>query len=187
MNHCTRAKAEGPDAACIFVDEAQFLTRAQAWQLSDVVDDLRIPVLCYGLRTDFRGELFEGSQYLLAWADELRDQAGREALGGEAAHEESASSFESESEPVRETRTEDMADRLKMVASSEPLTGAQAAAAKKPKPAKAGGVKNVFVDASHEQLQFLERVVQQLQEAGAHNLRIDYGTDRWMVLTVESK
>ena len=121
--------------------------------------------------------------------NELRDQAGREASGGEAAHEESASSFESESEsePVRETRTEDMADRLKMVASSEPLTGAQAAAAKKPKPAKAGGVKNVFVDASHEQLQFLERVVQQLQEAGAHNLRIDYGTDRWMVLTVESK
>ncbi len=58
---------------CVLVDEAQFLTRAQVWQLSDVVDALRIPVLCYGLRTDFRGELFEGSQYLLAWADELTE------------------------------------------------------------------------------------------------------------------
>jgi thymidine kinase len=56
---------------CVLVDEAQFLTRAQVWQLSDIVDELRIPVLAYGLRTDFRGELFEGSRYLLAWADEL--------------------------------------------------------------------------------------------------------------------
>ncbi|TWH99416.1 thymidine kinase [Luteimonas cucumeris] len=58
---------------CVLVDEAQFLSRAQVWQLSEVVDALRIPVLCYGLRTDFRGELFEGSQYLLAWADELTE------------------------------------------------------------------------------------------------------------------
>ena len=58
---------------CVLVDEAQFLTRAQAWQLGDVVDALRVPVLCYGLRTDFRGELFEGSQYLLAWADEISE------------------------------------------------------------------------------------------------------------------
>jgi thymidine kinase len=58
---------------CVFVDEAQFLTRAQAWQLSDVVDRLEIPVLAYGLRTDFRGELFEGSRYLLAWADNLEE------------------------------------------------------------------------------------------------------------------
>jgi thymidine kinase len=57
----------------VLVDEAQFLSKAQAWQLSEVVDALRIPVLCYGLRTDFRGELFEGSQYLLAWADELQE------------------------------------------------------------------------------------------------------------------
>ena len=56
---------------CVLVDEAQFLTRSQVWQLSEVVDALRIPVLCYGLRTDFRGELFEGSAALLAWADEL--------------------------------------------------------------------------------------------------------------------
>ena len=56
---------------CVLVDEAQFLARAQVWQLTDVVDQRRIPVLAYGLRTDFRGELFEGSQYLLAWADNL--------------------------------------------------------------------------------------------------------------------
>jgi thymidine kinase len=56
---------------CVLVDEAQFLSRPQVWQLGDVVDVLRIPVLCYGLRTDFRGELFEGSQALLGWADEL--------------------------------------------------------------------------------------------------------------------
>ena len=58
---------------CLLVDEAQFLRKAQVWQLSEVVDRLRIPVLCYGLRTDFRGELFEGSQYLLAWADEISE------------------------------------------------------------------------------------------------------------------
>ncbi len=56
---------------CVLVDEAQFLAKAQVWQLTDVVDRLGVPVLAYGLRTDFRGEPFEGSQYLLAWADEL--------------------------------------------------------------------------------------------------------------------
>ncbi|WP_114193775.1 thymidine kinase [Edaphovirga cremea] len=56
---------------CVLVDESQFLTKDQVNQLSDVVDQLDIPVLCYGLRTDFRGELFGGSQYLLAWADKL--------------------------------------------------------------------------------------------------------------------
>src|SRR5688572_20141478 len=58
---------------CVLVDEAQFLTKAQVWQLTDVVDKLDVPVLAYGLRTDFRGELFEGSQYLLAWADSLQE------------------------------------------------------------------------------------------------------------------
>jgi thymidine kinase len=58
---------------CVFVDEAQFLSKAQVWQLSDVVDRLNIPVLAYGLRTDVRGELFEGSRYLLAWADNLEE------------------------------------------------------------------------------------------------------------------
>ncbi len=58
---------------CVFVDEAQFLSKAQVWQISDVVDRLNIPVLAYGLRTDFRGELFEGSRHLLAWADNLEE------------------------------------------------------------------------------------------------------------------
>ncbi|MEE4175156.1 MAG: thymidine kinase [Xanthomonadales bacterium] len=58
---------------CVLVDEAQFLKRDQVYQLSEVVDQLGIPVLCFGLRTDFQGELFEGSQYLLAWADELQE------------------------------------------------------------------------------------------------------------------
>ncbi len=58
---------------CILVDEVQFLSKSQVYQLTDVVDKLNVPVLAYGLRTDFQGELFEGSQYLLAWADELRE------------------------------------------------------------------------------------------------------------------
>ncbi len=56
---------------CVLVDEAQFLSSAQALQLTLVADQLGIPVLCYGLRTDFQGEPFEGSKYLLAWADEI--------------------------------------------------------------------------------------------------------------------
>lgn len=56
---------------CVLVDEAQFLTQRQVKQLSDVCDLLDIPVLAYGLRTDFQGQLFEGSQQLLAWADSL--------------------------------------------------------------------------------------------------------------------
>lgn len=56
---------------CVLIDECQFLTKKQVYQLTEVVDKLDIPVLCYGLRSDFRGELFEGSQYLLAWADKL--------------------------------------------------------------------------------------------------------------------
>ena len=62
--------ARGP-LGCVLVDEAQFMAKPQVWQLSDVVDKLHIPVLAYGLRTDFRGELFEGSRYLLALADNL--------------------------------------------------------------------------------------------------------------------
>ena len=56
---------------CVLVDECQFLTKEQVYQLTEVVDKMHIPVLCYGLRTDFRGELFEGSKYLLSWADKL--------------------------------------------------------------------------------------------------------------------
>lgn len=59
------------DVNCVFVDEAQFLSRQQVIDLSKVADNFNIPVYCYGLRTDFKGELFEGSKYLLAIADEL--------------------------------------------------------------------------------------------------------------------
>ena len=58
---------------CIFIDEAQFLTKTQVRDLGHVADKLNIPVLAYGIRTDFQGELFEGSQYLLAWADNLNE------------------------------------------------------------------------------------------------------------------
>ncbi|AUQ49196.1 thymidine kinase Tdk [Phaeobacter inhibens] len=59
--------------ASIFVDEAQFLSPDQVWDLARVVDDLRVPVLCYGLRVDFQGKLFPGSATLLALADEMRE------------------------------------------------------------------------------------------------------------------
>ncbi|MGQ8364702.1 thymidine kinase [Glaciecola sp. 1036] len=58
---------------CVFIDEAQFLTRQQVKQCLQIVDQLDIPVLAYGLRTDFQGETFEGSHYLLAWADKLSE------------------------------------------------------------------------------------------------------------------
>ncbi|QQN73287.1 thymidine kinase [Croceicoccus sp. YJ47] len=57
--------------ACVLIDEAQFLTQVQVWQLADVADEANIPVLCYGLRTDFQGELFPGSAALLGIADAL--------------------------------------------------------------------------------------------------------------------
>jgi len=69
----TREHLEKRNIHCVLVDEAQFLNREQVYQLSEVVDRLNIPVLCFGLRTDFQGELFEGSKYLLAWADELAE------------------------------------------------------------------------------------------------------------------
>ncbi|TDR36273.1 thymidine kinase [Tahibacter aquaticus] len=70
----TRAELDGQGGLhCVLVDEAQFLSKAQVWQLTEIVDALNIPVLAYGLRTDFRGELFEGSQYLLAWADSFSE------------------------------------------------------------------------------------------------------------------
>ena len=58
---------------CVMVDEAQFLSREQVMQLGDACDRLDIPVLAFGIRTDFQGEPFEGSRYLLAWADNLRE------------------------------------------------------------------------------------------------------------------
>ncbi|MEP3346512.1 MAG: thymidine kinase [Litoreibacter sp.] len=67
----TRLK-QGP-IACVMVDEAQWLSKEQVWQLARAVDDLNVPVMCYGLRVDFRGELFPGSAGLLALADEMRE------------------------------------------------------------------------------------------------------------------
>jgi thymidine kinase len=68
-----KQQLEQENIHCVLVDEAQFLTREQVYQLSEVVDRLSIPVLCFGLRTDFQGELFQGSHYLLAWADRLEE------------------------------------------------------------------------------------------------------------------
>jgi thymidine kinase len=64
---------QGGATGCVLIDEAQFLTRAQVLQLARVCDEMGIPVLCYGLRTDFRAELFEGSAALLALADVLSE------------------------------------------------------------------------------------------------------------------
>jgi len=61
------------DIACVFIDEAQFLSKDQVWQLARAVDDLNVPVMCYGLRVDFKGDLFPGSATLLALADEMRE------------------------------------------------------------------------------------------------------------------
>ncbi len=71
--------------SCVLVDEAQFLSKAQVEQFTEIADRLRIPALCYGLRTDFLGTLFEGSQWLLAWADNLIElkticHCGRKAI-----------------------------------------------------------------------------------------------------------
>ncbi|MBW7921628.1 MAG: thymidine kinase [Rubellimicrobium sp.] len=68
-----RARLAQGAVACVFTDEAQFLSPAQVWQLARVVDDLGVPVMCYGLRVDFRGTLFPGSATLLALADEMRE------------------------------------------------------------------------------------------------------------------
>lgn len=77
--------AANPKLACVLIDEAQFLTREQVRQLTNIVDALDLPVLAYGLRSDFQGEPFEGSQYLLVWADNLVEikticHCGRKAI-----------------------------------------------------------------------------------------------------------
>ncbi len=66
-------RLQGGNIACVFIDESQFLSRDQVWQLARAVDDMRVPIMCYGLRLDFRGELFPGSAALLALADEMRE------------------------------------------------------------------------------------------------------------------
>ncbi len=67
------AKSAQEPLHCVLVDEAQFLTKEQVFQLGEVTDALDIPVLTYGIRTDFQGEPFQGSKYLLAWADNLKE------------------------------------------------------------------------------------------------------------------
>ncbi|MFD1319398.1 thymidine kinase [Loigolactobacillus zhaoyuanensis] len=68
---CTLVKQENPNAACILIDEAQFLQKHHVLELAKIVDDLNIPVMTYGLKNDFRNELFEGSKYLLLYADKI--------------------------------------------------------------------------------------------------------------------
>ena len=79
-----KSKHDETPIHCVFVDEAQFLTTQQVWQLARVADRLDIPVMCYGLRTDFQGKLFPGSAEVLAIADNLREvrticECGRKA------------------------------------------------------------------------------------------------------------
>ena len=78
-------KEKNPSLACVLIDEAQFLNKAQVYQLTEIVDKLNLPVLAYGLRSDFRAEPFEGSLYLLILADNLIEikticHCGRKAI-----------------------------------------------------------------------------------------------------------
>jgi hypothetical protein len=107
--------------------------------------------------------------------NELREQAQAEAGNG-------SSGASADDVVAALTRSADAGAAASSASSSAP------ASSPKPKAAKGGkGVKNVFIDAAPEQLQFLEQVVAQLQEAGAANVRVDHATERWMVLAVESK
>jgi hypothetical protein len=121
-----------------------------------------------------------GAAINLKTFNQLREQAEEEAESAAPA----PAAEEPESAP--EATEEDAASRLKAVASPEALNGAAGAPAKKPK-AKGTGSKHIFVDAPKEHLTFLESIVQQLQEAGAANVRIDHATDRWTVLVVDAK
>ena len=72
IKHISAAHKDAP-LDCVLVDEAQFLTEKQVWQLSHVADNMRLPIMCYGLRTDFQGNLFPGSAALLAIADNIKE------------------------------------------------------------------------------------------------------------------
>lgn len=81
----TKTRLQSQTIHCVLVDEAQFMSKEQVYQLGEVVDQLSIPVLAFGLRTDFQGNLFPGSAYLLAWADNLQEikticHCGRKAI-----------------------------------------------------------------------------------------------------------
>ena len=71
LNGLARTHHSNQPLGCILIDEAQFLTESQVRQVCGIADNMSIPVLCYGIRTDFRGQLFEGSAALLGWADNL--------------------------------------------------------------------------------------------------------------------
>ena len=73
FNFTLNQKQQEPKLTCVLIDEVHFLKKEQIKQLTKITTELRIPVLCYGLRSDFRGEPFEGSSYLLAWAEELTE------------------------------------------------------------------------------------------------------------------
>lgn len=85
LDHVEAYLSQKRELKCVLIDEAQFLTKKQVLQLTVIVDRLNIPVLCYGLRSDFRAEPFEGSLYLLIWADEINEiktvcYCGRKAI-----------------------------------------------------------------------------------------------------------
>lgn len=73
FDYVKKTQGSGQELSCILVDEAHFLSKTQVRELSDICDQLNLPVLAYGIRSDFRGEPFEGSQYLLTWADSLTE------------------------------------------------------------------------------------------------------------------
>lgn len=79
-----KAKVDDAGLHCVLIDEAQFLSKEQVFQLGEVTDELNIPVLAYGLRTDFQGEPFPGSKYLLAWADNIKELKAICFCGGKA-------------------------------------------------------------------------------------------------------
>lgn len=94
-----RQKNQQKALDCILIDEAQFLSKDQVFQLGEVTDQLNIPVLAYGLRTDFQGEPFEGSKYLLAWADNLKELKAICHCGGKATM---VVRLDENGEPIRE-------------------------------------------------------------------------------------
>jgi hypothetical protein len=109
---------------------------------------------------------------------QLREQAQQERAGAAA---------EEPSRDEQDAPEEDSAPQFKSATGGHEAGNGVSAQPAKAKAAKGARTKNVFVDASKEQLVFLERIVQQLQEAGASNVRIDHSTDRWMVLVVDAK
>lgn len=85
FDYTEKYKNKSSKLECVLVDEAQFLNKKQVTQLSDIVDKLDLPVLAYGIRSDFLGEPFEGSMYLLVWADNITEikticHCGRKAI-----------------------------------------------------------------------------------------------------------